>query len=103
MDADATLNEYIRRMIVSGEDPLDWSLDQESRHLEQCPEIVVTAGEGHDGVYGCDTGCEYLRIEAKVTCPHVGVSATFEYSGFNSMDLVFYEMDQIRREAGDAV
>lgn len=103
MDADAALNEYIRRMIVNREDVYDWSLDTNSQHLEYCPDIVVTAGEGHDGSYGCETGCPYLNIEAEVTCPHMEGSATFDYSGFGDMDSVFFDLDRIRREAGDAV
>ncbi len=39
-------------------------------HLPHCPELTVTHATAVDGVYGCDTGCEYVRFEADVSCPH---------------------------------
>jgi hypothetical protein len=40
------------------------------KHLAACPGTTVTHVQGGEGSYGCDTGCEYVRLEARVSCPH---------------------------------
>ena len=39
-------------------------------HLRGCATLRVVSFEGSDGTYGCDTGCEYLRIEGRAACDH---------------------------------
>ncbi len=52
-------------------------------HLRTCPDLAVTY-EGRDGVWGCDTGCEYWRFEATMTCPH-GEREEYEYGDFGTL------------------
>jgi hypothetical protein len=40
------------------------------KHFLECPDLVVTPTEAYDGMYGCETGCEALRVTADVSCPH---------------------------------
>lgn len=44
-------------------------------HLSTCPQAQVSF-EAYDGTYGCDTGCEYARLEATISCEH---DTTFDY------------------------
>lgn len=42
----------------------------ENEHLRACESLVTESINGYDGSYGCDTGCEYARIEITVSCTH---------------------------------
>lgn len=53
-------------------------------HLATCEQTAVRFVEGNDGMYGCDTGCDYARLEATLTCPH-GESQEFEYGQFGEL------------------
>jgi len=66
-------------------------------HLGTCPEATTKNAEGWDGQYGCETGCEYLRLECTVTCPH-GQSAEYDYGDFGSLDLL---LDDLTRSIDD--
>lgn len=55
------------------------------QHLKACPEATVSHTEGNDGMYGCDTGCEYARLEATISCPHGFVDEEFEYGEFGEL------------------
>lgn len=53
------------------------------QHLPACPDMQVTVHSAADGDYDCDTGCEYLRFEATVSCPHA--SEEWEYGTFGEL------------------
>lgn len=63
------------------------------RHLKQCPEATVSHAEGNDGMYGCDTGCEYARLEATISCPHGFVDEEFEYGAFGELADLLADLD----------
>lgn len=69
--------------------------DAESRHLRECDGLTVVEPEAYDSFYGCETGCEYARLEARLTCPH-GESEDFEYGEFGDITDMIEEM---RRDA----
>ncbi|WP_157868851.1 hypothetical protein [Streptomyces atriruber] len=91
--ADALVSAFILRSFLERtredmESRLRWrcqrSSDDDARHLVDCPTVRVVDQEGSDGEYGCDTGCEYARLEATITCEH-GRSADFEYGDFGDL------------------
>jgi len=53
------------------------------QHLSKCCDAAVTY-EGSDGSYGCDTGCEYARLEAVIVCPH-GERDEYTYGWFGEL------------------
>lgn len=59
---------------------------RQSDHLRECDSLRVVSFEGSDGSYGCDTGCEYLRIEGRVACDHVPDGAEFTVGEFGELD-----------------
>jgi len=70
-----------------------WVLDEyrneqgHDEHLGECPNVTVRY-DGYTGSYGCDTGCEYIRLEAEISCLH-GHSVEFEYGEFGEIsDLI---------------
>jgi hypothetical protein len=57
------------------------------QHLAECADAVVTH-EATNGEYGCDTGCEYVRLEADISCIH-GFTDCYEYGAFGDLaDLI---------------
>ena len=93
MDADElvrrfVLRQYRRKYVHAG-----YSNRAAAEHLQSCPDITVTDQEAYDGEYGCDTGCEYARLEATLRCPH-GFSDDFEYGEFG--DVADINKDQER-------
>lgn len=95
-------NERANRLVAA------WILrefrsDGDDAHLRACPEAAVAEGEAFDSQYGCDTGCEYARWEAVITCPH-GVRAEFEYGEFGELAYIIEELekDDDRERAGSA-
>ncbi len=107
MTADEALSEYIRRLIVSGEIdhiegwPIAGAQMQEVReHFKACPDLVVSASDGWSGSYGCDTGCEYARLEAVAQCGHHG-PFDVEHGWFGEFSDICDELDAIRRESSE--
>ncbi len=107
MTADEALNEYIRRLIVSGEIdyidayPIAAKERQDVRdHLKECPSLAVTAGEGESGGYGCDTGCDYARLEAEARCEHMG-PYDVNHGWFGEFSDIYDELDAIRKESSE--
>ena len=47
-----------------------WRVRESLRHLAACDGAEAADVTGGDGSYGCETGCEYVRLEAVITCPH---------------------------------
>ena len=51
------------------------------RHLAGCDEAKVLEFDSRNGSCGCDTGCDYMTLEATVGCPHQG-PVEYEYGEF---------------------
>lgn len=66
--------------------------DGSNEHLRGC-EATTVAVEGGDGSYGCDTGCDYVRLEAVVTCPH-DQRDEFEYGAFAEMSYILEDLER---------
>lgn len=49
-----------------------------------CNSATVQAIDAYDGSYGCETGCEYARLEAVVTCDVHG-KKDWEYGTFGDL------------------
>lgn len=72
---------------------------KEVGHLAECPDTIVGNCEVYDSTYGCDTGCDYLRVEATLTCPH-GHSVHWEDGDFVELADVIAEMEALDEKAG---
>lgn len=59
-------------------------------HLNTCPDVVVSY-DGGDGVWGCETGCSYVRMEATLKCPHE--EGTYGYGEFGDMADILEELE----------
>jgi len=58
--------------------------DVHEGHLRHCSVVEVRV-EGGDGFYGCATGCEYLRLTAYITCPHIEGEVIYEWGEFDTL------------------
>lgn len=65
-------------------------------HLAHCDSVRVVEEERFNGVYGCDTGCDYARLEAVITCDH-GERDDFEYGQFGELDELLAEVLEEKR------
>jgi hypothetical protein len=83
VDADELLDRYVLRKYRA--DPAV------TGHLSDCPDTVVESHGGTDGAYGCDTGCDYVRFDAVLSCPH-GPTDTYEFGDFGQMWLIIHDM-----------
>ena len=85
MDEQQARAEGFTRGLVLYHFRLDRDNDE---HLRTCGDVSVEHAEAWDGLYGCDTGCEYARLEAHISCPH-GHAVDYEYGTFGEVaDLV---------------
>lgn len=66
-------------------------------HLATCDQLAVEEMDARDGSYGCDTGCEYVRFEAVLTCPH-DEREEYEYGNFGELA---YIIEDLEREADE--
>lgn len=66
------------------------------QHLLVCPSTFVQETDGHDGIAGCDTGCEYYRLTSTLSCEH-RVVVEYEYGEYGSMS---YLVDKLIAEEG---
>jgi len=66
-DADDKVARMVAQMyreeILFDTNPLDYQL-----HLASCKTMEAQNAERSDGSYGCDTGCEYMELEATIKC-----------------------------------
>lgn len=89
----ADADELVRRLILRRWH--DWTGFRGAMsvpdHLQSCTDITLADVEATNGLYGCDTGCEYARFEATITCAH-GESFEFEWGGFGDIDMYIGEM-----------
>ena len=58
--------------------------DADNEHLRNCADLIVQFPTAQEGTYGCDTGCEYVRLTAELFCPH-GYRESFEYGEFGGI------------------
>lgn len=70
----------------------EWVPKAEQPHLVACPEAVADA-TAEDGVYGCETGCDYARFEATISCPH-GFSEQYEYGQFGELSYILEDLEK---------
>jgi hypothetical protein len=61
-------------------------------HLRGCATLRVTSFEGTDGQYGCDTGCEYWRLEGHVACDHDSQGADFSVGDFGDLEMLLEDL-----------
>jgi hypothetical protein len=85
-DADELLSRYlIRHYQDSG---------ARNDHLRTCSEATVAPDPDYmDSTYGCDTGCEYVRLEATIVCPH-GESEDYEYGEFGDIAGLIQDLER---------
>jgi hypothetical protein len=90
--ADAKVRDYFRREVVliyqtnnrgNRADP--------AKHLSECPDLRTMNLNVYDGTYGCDTGCDYVRYEATVVCPH-GFSDEVEIGDFGELTYIVQDI-----------
>lgn len=73
-------------------DATSWAAPEVERHLRQCPDLVVSDVNGFDT--SCPEGtCEFVKLEATLTCPH-GYSGEYEYYTPGWLEDVFAAMDR---------
>lgn len=86
-------NELLERFIIK-----EFRSEHPGEHLGECPELAVADLDARDGSYGCDTGCEYLQLQASLTCPHAAHSAVaFTYGEFGDMAGLIEELERMDR------
>lgn len=71
----------------------------DEQHLADCGETVAAHVEAEDGYYGCETGCEYARLLARIECPHVQ-AVDYEYGEFGEVADMLADIE--RMESGRA-
>lgn len=85
---EAEINALVARYV------LDQYRDEgTNEHLKACPDITTDDAEGSDGSYGCDTGCDYRRFEATITCPH-GERDAFEWGEFGTIASIIEDLER---------
>jgi len=75
--------------------------EADNAHLRDCPDVTVEDPDAYDGTYSCDTGCEYARFEAVITCPHEE-REQFEWGGFDRIGDILNEMEKEEAATGEA-
>lgn len=86
-EADERVNRLILRRYRAQADGVE-----RPRHIHRCPEVYVADGDAEDGTYGCDTGCEYVRLEATLRCPH-GEEDQIHWGDFGQLADLLDELD----------
>lgn len=92
-------DDLVRRFILDKyreESRLPGRGDREHSHLAACAEVEVADPDAYNGLYGCDTGCEYARFEATIRCPH-GYSEEYEWGDFGEIAGILPQLDELRR------
>ncbi|MEU0624942.1 hypothetical protein ABZ329_29295 [Streptomyces rubiginosohelvolus] len=77
-------------------------VSESAAHLVSCPDLRVVDQEATNGSYGCDTGCDYARLEADLICSH-GMREEYEYGDFGELADMLQEIrsEQLALEEGD--
>lgn len=63
-------------------------------HLRDCLDMTATDVDGHDGAYDCQTGCDYARLTAVVTCSHGERDEDFEYGDFGELADIITDIER---------
>ena len=64
------------------------------KHLAaECTLVKATLTEAEDGSYGCDTGCEFVRFTALITCDH-GQEFCYEYGTFGDLAMLIEDLEK---------
>lgn len=84
MTADELVQRYVQRQFCIEE-------ARQYPHLTKCPDTIIIVDSARNGTYGCDTGCEYVRFEATVSCPH-GESCDYEFGEFSDLASIIEDM-----------
>lgn len=85
---DALIAWWIRRKF-NGE---GFDVGSSAQHLQECNFSALLHPEGTDGTYGCDTGCEYVRLTATFSCPH-GEEYEYEYGTFGELSWILEDIE----------
>ncbi len=85
-DAAADVNALVRRWLLS-----QYRQEQPGKHLSDCLDTDVVDASGEDGAYGCDTGCEYVRLSAFLACSH-GDRDDYEYGTFGDLATILEDL-----------
>ena len=64
----------------------------EADHLRKCKTVSAIPKEAYDSTYGCDTGCEYVRLAAVIYCQD-GMSIDYEYGDFGDLADILEDME----------
>jgi len=80
--ADAAVNRWLVKTYRS---------EGDNEHLRACPALTIGEVDARDSTYGCDTGCEYARLEAVASCEH-GVRDDFGYGQFGDLASMLEEI-----------
>lgn len=92
-DVDEKVERLILAMFVEeSKDSPDWSHEG---HLMRCPSLRVKDAGGRDGVYGCGTGCEYVRLTATLVCGHEGFKSEFDYGSFGDLATLLEDLEEM--------
>lgn len=65
--------------------------DDTTGHLSTCPLASLEEYDADDGSYGCDTGCEYVRVSATAVCPH-GEREEWQHGEFGELSMVIEDL-----------
>ena len=95
-DADQKVERLVlARFLEDEEGAADYTV---AGHLVKCPSLRVWDAEGRDGSYGCDTGCEYVTLEADLVCGHEGFEYTYTYGTFGDLDSLLEDLLEMENE-----
>jgi hypothetical protein len=85
-------NDKVARYILEQfkDDP---DTEPAAEHLAACDSVRVTDPDAQNGTYGCDTGCDYTRFEAVITCDH-GQRHEFQYGEFGMLSDIIWDLDK---------
>ncbi len=68
------------------------------QHLVECDSTRVEQPEVTDGLYGCDSGCDWVDLEAVMKCDHDEDGIRYVYGDFGSMDGLIYQLERMETE-----
>lgn len=67
-------------------------------HLANCPTVDVHRYNAVNGLYGCDTGCDYVRFEAVIMCMCPGEwTVDYEFGTFGEIAYILEELERRER------
>lgn len=65
-------------------------------HFKGCQEVEIKF-DLYDDQYGCDTGCEYVRLEATIECEACEIKQTVEYGEFGEMGSLIRSLEEFEK------